>query len=403
MFKKTALCFLIITSLILNLFAIPAFAAPIEEAFSTVTVAKLAEKTDLSDLKAKSAVLMDANTGTVLFDKNSHEKLPFASVTKVMTMLLVMEAIDSGKVNYDDQVPVSIHAYEMGGSQIDLDPREVFSVHDLLKALAIQSANDAAVALAEKVAGSEEAFVQKMNEKAAQLGMKNTKFLDSNGLTDEGHYSSAYDIALMSRELISKHPDIIKYSSTWHETIRDGKTTLDNTNKLIKFYDGCDGLKTGFTTKAGFCLSATAKRNDMRLISVVLGAPNSNTRFAETRKLLDTGFKNYIVSILNKKGEEVTDVEIKKGLKTSVKGIYKEDARFLLEKGDHGKIEHEVKIQENITAPLKAGQKIGEVLYKVGDKEIGKAEIVAESDVDKASVIRLFFRMVVSWFSLGRK
>jgi serine-type D-Ala-D-Ala carboxypeptidase (penicillin-binding protein 5/6) len=389
--------------MLFNLSIMSVFAAPEKEVYSAVTVSKIVDKTNIEDLKAKSAVLIDSATGNVLFEKDSHKELPLASVTKVMTMLLVMEAIDSGKVKYDDQVPVSQHAYEMGGSQINLDPREVFSVNDLLKALAIQSANDAAVALAEKVAGSEDAFVKMMNDKAKELGMKNSNFLDSNGLTDEGHYSSAYDIALMSRELIIKHPKILEYSSTWHATIRDGKTTLDNTNKLIKFYDNCDGLKTGFTTKAGYCLSATVNRKNLRLVSVVMGEPDTNTRFAETRKMLDYGFANFEITQLNKKGDEVTQVEVKKGVKTTIKGLFREDVKILLKKGEKGKIENEIKLDENITAPLKVGQKIGEVIYKVGGKEITKAEIVADSDVEKASFIRLFFRMVLSWFGLGKK
>jgi serine-type D-Ala-D-Ala carboxypeptidase (penicillin-binding protein 5/6) len=390
-------------SLIFGSLVIPAYA---EVGYDSNTVFKIMDNTNITDIKAKGAILIDGATGSVLFEKNSHDKLPIASITKAMTMLLVMEAIDSGKIKFEDKVNVSEHSYDMGGSQVWLKPGEVFTVHEMMEAVAIHSANDAAVAISEYVSGSEDVFVTAMNEKAKALGMVDTYFLDCTGLTDVGHYSSAYDIALLSRELLIKHPKITQYTKTWHSLFRSNdkehEVSLDNTNKLIHHYSGAIGLKTGFTTKAGHCLSAAAVRNKQMAIAVVLGEPDSNTRWAESRKLMDYAFANFETSLVNKKGEEVKQVEIKKGLSLSVKGIYANDVSLLLKKGDKGKIEHNVKINENITAPIKAGQKLGEVIYLMNGKEIGTAQIVAEKNVEKASFIRLFFRMVFSWAGAGK-
>lgn len=407
MFKKALSCCLAIVLMLSCLMALPVSAATNEDAYNSTTVFKIMDKTNVMNLKAKGSVLMDFSSGKVLMESNSHEKLPLASVTKVMSMLLVMEAVDSGKIALDTKVTISNHSYSMGGSQVWLEPGEIFTVDELLKAVAIHSANDATVALSEAVAGSEDLFVTMMNEKAKELGMNDTVFVDCSGLTDEGHYSSAYDVALMSRELMLKHPKILEYTSTWHATFRDntpGKkpVSLDNTNKLIHFYKGMVGLKTGFTSKSGYCLSASAIKDNQQLISVVLGEPDSNTRFAETRKLLDYGFANFETTQVNSKGEEVQTVEVKKGLKTSVNAIYKDDVKLLLKKGEKGKIERQVNIEPNLEAPVKAGQKIGEVTYVMSGAEVGKAELVASNDIQRASFIRLFFRMVMEWFSMGR-
>lgn len=373
-----------------------------EENTAVSPAASAQNKTNVMDLKSKGAILIDAATGNVLLEKNSHEKLPIASVTKIMSMLLVMEAVDSGKIKYEDKVPVSDHAYRMGGSQVYLKPGEEFTVLEMLKAVAIHSANDATVALAEKISGSEEAFTAAMNEKARELGMKDTNFLDCTGLEDEGHYSSANDVALMSRELIMKHPKILELTTTWHDTFRNGTFSLDNTNKLIRSYQGANGLKTGFTTKAGYCLSASAKRNNLQLISVVLGGPDNNARFGESSKLLDYGFANYEITKVNSKNDPEGTVDIKKGLKTKVNAVLKDDVHLLLNKGEKGKITREVKLETDLEAPIQAGQKIGEVIYKIGDREVGKAEVISESSVEKASFLRLFFRMVLGWFGIGK-
>jgi D-alanyl-D-alanine carboxypeptidase (penicillin-binding protein 5/6) len=406
MMKKTHVSFLVIVFMLVNISIIPVFAAN-EDIYSTATVSKIMDKTNVMSLKAKGAALVDGASGTVLLESNSHERLQIASVTKVMSMLLIMEAIDSGKLAFDTKVTVSDHSYRMGGSQVWLEPKEVFTVHELMEAVAIHSANDATVALGEAVAGSEEAFVAMMNDKARELGMENTNFLDCTGLTDEGHYSSAHDIAIMSRELLLKHPQIKDYTTTWHSTFRNNTSgkkpvSLDNTNKLVHYYEGTTGLKTGFTTKSGFCLSATAVRNGQLLIAVVLGEPDSNTRFAEARKLLDYGFANFETTKVESKGDEVQWVEVKKGLKDSVKAIHKDDVSLLLKKGDKSKLEKTVMMDKDITAPVKAGQKIGVIIYSIENKEVGTAEIVAYEDIQKATFIKLFLRMTLEWFCVGR-
>ncbi len=369
--------------------------------YDDVAVTKIISKTNVLDLKAKSSVLMDAASGKILIENNSHEKVPIASVTKVMSMLLIMEAIDSGKLSYEDKVSVSEYAAGMGGSQAYLEAGEEFTVDEMLKALAIHSSNDVTVALAEKVSGSEETFVADMNVKAEELGMKDTKFLDCTGLNDEG-YSSAHDVALMSRELVVKHPKILKYTGTWRDKFRNGTFNLDNTNKLVHFYANTDGLKTGFTNKAGFNLTATTKRNNLRLISVVLGEPDSNTRFAESRKLMDYGFANYEAVSMDKKGEMVANISVKKGTKLSVGAAYADDTRVLIEKGEKGKIEKEIQLLPELTAPVKINQKVGDVIYKLDGNEVGRFDLVACGNIDKISFKNLFSRLVVRWFSLGR-
>ncbi|WP_242834935.1 D-alanyl-D-alanine carboxypeptidase family protein [Ruminiclostridium cellobioparum] len=369
--------------------------------YDDVAVNKLITKTNVLDLKAKSSVLMDAASGKILNEKNSHEKLPIASVTKVMSMLLVMEAVDSGKLSFDDRVSVSDYAAGMGGSQAYLEAGEEFTVTEMMKALAIHSSNDVTVALAEKVSGSEETFVADMNRKAAELGMKDTQFLDCTGLNDEG-YSSAHDIALMSRELVMKHPTVLKFTGTWQDTFRNGTFKLDNTNKLIRFYANTDGLKTGFTNKAGFNLAATTNRNNLRLISVVLGEPDSNTRFAEARKLLDYGFANYERIGLDKKGELVGNITVKKGTKLQTTAAYGSDTSVLVAKGEKGKIEKEVKLVPELTAPITKDQKVGEIIYKIDGIEVGRYDLVAYESVNKITFSKLFTRLMVRWFSIGR-
>ncbi len=405
MIKKLSVVIILIASLVANTAIMPVVAAPQKNAGQTSenTAAKKEEASKVLELKAKAAILIDADTGTVMFEKNSHEELPLASITKVMSMLLIMEAIDSGKITYEDMVPVSEHSYNMGGSQVYLKPGEEFSVLDMLKAVAIHSANDAVVALAEKISGSEEIFVSAMNDKAKQLGMNNTNFLDCNGLTDDGHYSSASDIAKMSAELIHKHPKILEITKIWQDKFRNGQFSLDNTNRLIHTYNGATGLKTGFTTKAGYCLSASADRNNMKLIAVVLGEPDSDTRFSEAKKLLDYGYANYQIVKIKNKGEELGTVEVKKGVGTSVKGALKSDVSLMIKKGEKDKIKQNVKMTESIEAPIKLGQKIGEITFEDNGQIIAKEDVIAVEEIKKASFVRLFFRMVVGWFGIGRK
>mgnify|MGYP000911221632 FL=1 len=399
---KGLLRYLIIICLVVNIFSGFVFAIEEKPVYNPTTVESIMANTNVSELKAKSYILMDPLTGQVLKENNSHERLPIASVTKIMSMLLCMEAIDSGKISLNDIVTASEYASGMGGSQAYIEPGEQYSVHDALKAVALHSSNDVTVSLAELVAGSEEAFVVLMNEKAAELGMKDTQFRDCTGLTDVDHYSSAYDIALMSRELITKHPKILEYTSIYMDSFRNGEFELVNTNKLVRFYENCDGLKTGFTRAAGFCLAATASRNNMRLISVVLGEPDSNTRFAETRKLLDFGFANYESAEISKKGELVSDISVKKGTISKAGAVIGNDVKVLLPRGQKTKIVRQINLSEDITAPLKSGQKLGEIIYKIDDKEISRVDIVADRDVEKINFGNIFIKMLRSWFSVGK-
>lgn len=409
MLKKAVSAGLSIIIFVTAFLCMPAYAIQKEEVaeYDAVTVMKIMNNTEITDLHAKAAILMDCNTGKVLLEKNSHDKLPLASITKVMSMLLIMEAIDSGIISLDSRVTVSEHSWSMGGSQVWLEPGEVFTVDEMLKAVAIHSANDATVALAETIAGSEDAFVSMMNQRAKELGMNDTNFLDCSGLTDKGHYSSAYDIAVMSRELLLKHPEITKYTMTWQAKFREntpGKkpVSLDNTNKLVRYYEGTVGLKTGYTGAAGHCLSASAVRNGQQMISVVLGEPDSNTRFAESRMLLDYGFANFETTLVDNKGEVIQKVQVKKGLKPTVDAIFKDDVKLLMKKGDKGRIERMVNVQESLSAPVTAGQKIGEVSYVVNGNEVGKTDIVAAENVNKASFLRIFLGLVEEWFGMGR-
>jgi serine-type D-Ala-D-Ala carboxypeptidase (penicillin-binding protein 5/6) len=405
--RKSIISYILIIAITFTLMPISTFAdfdeAAVEASakYDEVAVNKLVTKTNVLDLKAKSAVLMDATSGKILSEKNSHEKLAIASVTKVMSMLLVMEAIDAGKLTFEDKISVSEYAAGMGGSQAYIEAGEEFTVTEMLKALAIHSSNDVTVALAEKVSGSEETFVADMNIKAEQLGMKDTKFFDCTGLDDNG-YCSANDVALMSRELVFKHPKILEFTGIRHDTFRNGTFNLDNTNKLIRFYANTDGLKTGFTNKAGFNLTATTKRNNLRLISVVLGEPDSNTRFAEARKLMDYGFANYEVVKLDTKGELVGNISVKKGTKLRVGASYSSDTSVLVAKGEKGKIEKEIVLAPGLTAPVVVNQKVGDIIYKIDNNEVGRFELVANEGVNRISFGSLFTRLVVKWFSIGR-
>lgn len=349
-------------------------------------------------LKAKSAVLMDSSTGQILFEQNPNEKLPPASVTKIMTMLLIMEALESGGITLNDMVSTSEFAASMGGSQVFLSPGEQMSVHNMLKAIAVASGNDACVAMAEHIYGSEQAFVNAMNEKAKSLGMQNTNFLNSNGLDTENHYTTALDIAIMSRELL-KHPKILEYTSIWMDTLRDGKFGLANTNKLVRFYKGANGLKTGSTSNALFCVSATAQRDNLQLISVVMGSPTSKDRFADASALLDYGFANYAMTKGVLANEFVADVEVKKGVVKTVRGITEKDFSFLISKGKKGNIEKKVEIINNVTAPIIKGQKLGELKFFMSGQEIGKVNIVANEAVLKYNFMSVFTKLLKSWIN----
>ena len=351
--------------------------------------------TDLG-LNAKSAILMEEATGNILYESNPDERLPIASVTKVMTMLLIMEAVDSGKISLDDMVTVSENAMSYGGSTMFLETGEQLTVNDMLKGIAVASANDGCVAMAEHLAGSESAFVDMMNEKAKELGMENTHFMNTNGLDEDDHYSSARDVAIMSRELM-KHETIFNYTSIWMDTLRGGKFQLANTNKLIRFYDGANGLKTGSTSKALCCLSAAAKRNDMQLIAVVLGAPTSAERFASAKSLLDYGFANYAVNTQITAGDEVQKIAVEKGVDKEVGVVAGDSCSTLVKKGQEDNITKEIKIDETITAPIEAGQKIGTMTISRDGEVIADIDLNASSTVEKKGIgliIKDFFATI---------
>lgn len=364
--------------------------------FMMQSVAVFAEgNTDLG-LNAKSAILMEEATGNILYESNPDERLPIASVTKVMTMLLIMEAVDSGKISLDDMVTVSENAMSYGGSTMFLETGEQLTVNDMLKGIAVASANDGCVAMAEHLAGSESAFVDMMNEKAKELGMENTHFMNTNGLDEDDHYSSARDVAIMSRELM-KHETIFNYTSIWMDTLRGGKFQLANTNKLIRFYDGANGLKTGSTSKALCCLSAAAKRNDMQLIAVVLGAPTSAERFASAKSLLDYGFANYAVNTQITAGDEVQKIAVEKGVDKEVGVVAGDSCSTLVKKGQEDNITKEIKIDETITAPIEAGQKIGTMTISRDGEVIADIDLNALSAVEKKGIgliIKDFFATI---------
>lgn len=346
---------------------------------SALTIPVFADAPQM-ELSAKSAVLMEASTGKILFEKASHDRLPPASVTKIMTMLLVMEALDNGQCKLEDAVRTSALAASMGGSQVFLEENEEMSVDEMLKAVAVASGNDAAVALAEFIGGSHENFVAKMNERAKQLGMNDTTFINCNGLDEEGHLTSAHDIALMSQELL-KHPKIFDYTTIWMDSLRNGQFGLVNTNKLIRFYTGATGLKTGSTSVAGFCVSATAKRDDMQLIAVIMGAPSSKERFADATKLLDYGFANYAISKSLVSEEELPQIPVEKGMQGAVEIGLSQDFNILLEKSKLGAIEKHITLPDSISAPIKEGQKVGTVEFLIDGQSIGTADIVAKTEV----------------------
>ncbi|RST73720.1 D-alanyl-D-alanine carboxypeptidase [Siminovitchia acidinfaciens] len=364
--------------------------------FSLIGQPVLAEekKKELSE-DSSSAILIERDTGAVLYDKNSHEKLPPASMTKVMTMLLIMEALDSGHLSMDEKVRTSEHAASMGGSQIFLEPGEEMTVKDMLLGIAIASANDASVALAEKISGSEEAFVARMNERAKEMGLKDTKFQNPTGLTAKDHYSTAHDMALMAKELL-KHEEITDFTKLYESYLREEsekKFWLVNTNKLVKFYPGVDGLKTGFTSEAKYCLTATAKKDGMRVIAVVFGAPTSKSRNAQITKMFDYAFSQYATHSLYKKGENLGKVKVSKGNYKEINAQTGEPVSLLTKKGEKAKdFTTELKLDKDLKAPINKGDTIGKIIIKKDGKKLAESALVADKGVKKASWWQLYKR-----------
>ncbi len=328
---------------------------PTWSAVDTTEVSANTTSEDFLSLESQSAILIEQTTGKILYEKNSHEQLRPASVTKIMSILLIMEALDRGDITLDTQIPCSENASSMGGSQIWLDSTETLSVHEMLKAICVVSANDCTVAMAEYLAGSEELFVQKMNERAKELGMKDTVFKNCHGIDEDGHLTSSYDISLMSRELLQNHPDIKNYTTIWMDSLRNGESELVNTNKLIRTYDGATGLKTGSTSLALYNLSASATRNDLSLIAVVLRAPTPKVRFAEAKLLLDYGFNTYSFKKIATKGDVLQSIMVNKGTEKEVNLEFENDSGILIKKSNSSEIKQELILNENIEAPIKKG------------------------------------------------
>ena len=352
---------------------------------SIEAIAQIQNKVQLN-LDSEAAILMDEETGTILYTKNEHEKLRPASVTKVMTLLLAMEALENGDIKKDDQVPCSEKARKMGGSQIWLAENENLTVDEMIKAICVVSANDCSVAMAEFIGGSEEAFVQRMNARAKELGMNDTTFKNCHGIDEDGHLTSAYDIAIMSRELSRNHPEIHKYTKIWMDTLRDGKSELVNTNKLVRFYSGCTGLKTGSTSLALFNLSATATRNDLNLIAVVMKGPTSQKRFDDAKTLLDYGFANFSNKIIANKGKEVTKHKIEKSKQGEISIVVAEDFSVLLNKSDEKNIQTEIILNENISAPLEYLEKVGVQKCYLNGELVGEVDLLVNQKIESKDV-----------------
>lgn len=354
------------------------------------------------NLEAGSAILIEQNSGQILYGYNVHERLHPASVTKVMSLLLIMEALDSGKITLDTQIPCSTNAASMGGSQIWLDTRETLNVNDMLKAIAVVSANDCVVALAEYLGGTEEGFVQMMNDKAKELGMNDTTFKNCHGLDEDDHLTSAYDIALMSRELLTKHPKITEYTTIWTDTLRDGKSSLSNTNKLVRNYAGCTGLKTGSTSLALYNLSASATRDGLSLIAVVMKAPTAAKRFSNATSLLDYGFSNFSYKTFAVQGDVVKSISVNKGVQNEVNAVYETSPALLIKKGEESNITYEINLNDSIQAPVDKGQILGTITYSMNGNVLLRTNLVAENSIEKSGFLNITKNIFSIWFNLSR-
>ena len=354
------------------------------------------------NLESGAAILIEQNSGQILYGYSVHEKLHPASVTKVMSLLLIMEALDSGKITLETQIPCSQNAASMGGSQIWLDTTETLSVHDMLKAISVVSANDCVVAMAEYLGGTEDGFVQMMNTRAKELGMNDTTFKNCHGLDEDEHLTSAHDIALMSRELLINHPEITEYTTIWMDSLRNGKSTLSNTNKLVRNYSGCTGLKTGSTSLALFNLSASATRDGLSLIAVIMKGPTSAIRFSNASSLLDYGFNNYSYKSFGNQGEIVKSIPVTKGLKQEVNAIFETSPSFLIKKGEESGITYELNIIDSVQAPITQGQLLGSIKYSLNGSKLDTVSLVAETSVKKINLLTMTKCVLNNWFTLLR-
>lgn len=387
------------------------FASTYEYIWSTIadtthSNSSIAVSSDLNsgslNLESTGAILIEQSTGQILYEQNSHEKLRPASVTKVMSILLIMEALDRGEITLDTLIPCSENARSMGGSQIWLDTRETLSVNDMLKAICVVSANDCTMAMAEYLGGSEEVFVERMNTRAKELGMNDTHFVNCHGIDEDNHVTSAYDISLMSRELLTKHSEITNYTTIYMDSLRGGKSELVNTNKLLRTYNGCTGLKTGSTGLALYNLSASATRDDLSLIAVVMHAPTTAIRFAEAKKLLDYGFTNYSGVSFGKTGDVAIIAEIKKGTSQTVEAVFESSASVIIKKGLESSVTQNIVLDENLEAPIVKGQKIGVANYTLNNEIIATVNLVANDDVKKSGFLNITTDVYSEWFNMMR-
>lgn len=397
MLKKISVIIIMLSLLVPNIYEMKVYAEKITNNTNSQEQTHDANPPEV-DVASPAALLMDYSTGKVLFEKNSHERRPCASITKVMTLCLIFEAIEAGKIGYDTIVTASPAAASIGGSDIWLVEGEQMSVNDLVKAIVVVSANDAAVAMAECLCGSEDAFVELMNQKAKELGMKDTTFKNCNGLDEDGHLTSAYDVALMSRELM-RHEDIYNYTLIWLDYIRDGATQLVNTNKLIKSYKGITGLKTGTTSKAGACITATAQRDELNLIAVVLGAENTSDRFSDAAVLLNYGFSNYSSVVPELPEDFPSETTVQRGMQTAAEINCDINRKFLIKKGEEQSIEHKIIINDKIEAPLKQGDSVGKIVYSVNREILGEFPIISNNDISEINFKDVFKLLFISFVS----
>ncbi len=379
--KRIVICLVIMS--VMACICVPAYA---HSAIETI------KSSAVMELSSKSACLMEAETGEILFEQNATEHLEPASVTKIMSVILIYEALQDGRITKSDMVTASSTAAEMGGSQIWLEPSEQMSVDDMLKAILVVSANDCTVAMAEHIAGSEENFVAMMNKKASKLGMNDTNFMNSTGLPCDNHYTCAKDIAIMTRELL-KHNDVTSYTTIWMDSLRGGEFGLSNTNKLIRFYPGATGMKTGFTDSAGYCMSATATREGVTFISAVMKADTSDNRFSDSKKLLDYGFANF--SVYKIQNKQLSNISVKNSAKSEIPLKHEGDGAILLPKGREKMVEEITSIPEYLEAPIRAGDKIGSISYILQGEEIARHDIVACEDAEKINYIEIFKKLML--------
>ena len=402
--KKTILSFMIISLLLLFSKQSYAYFPIWSNDFDTTEVnAESYISDNFLNIESESAILIEQNTGNILFEKNPHKQLRPASVTKIMSILLIMEALDRGDISLDSRVPCSEKASSMGGSQIWLNETETLSVDEMLKAICVVSANDCTVAMAEFISGSEELFVQKMNDRAKQLGMNDTCFKNCHGIDEDGHVTSSYDISLMSRELLLNHPSITNYTTIWMDNLRDGNSELvNNTNKLIRTYNGATGLKTGSTSLALYNLSASATRDNLSLIAVVLRAPTPKIRFSEAKLLLDYGFNTYSYKTLSHKNDFFQKVDVNKGTTNYINLVFENDSGVPIKKDESDKIEEEIIINENIEAPVEKGKILGKINYNLNGETISTVNLVAENSISKKSLLNMFTYISSNWLNLLR-